>query len=157
MALHDQAAALADELSGRVSMTSRAYAELLRGLVAAAKGDQLAAIDYFNAALEMRDLWLAHYHLGIAYMEVGYNVEAMDEFELCRSRWGEGTAVFLDDKPSYWRLAELPYWQGRTLQAVGINDAARSRYEEYLARRDAGDGPLKEDARRGLMALEAGD
>ena len=67
------------------------------------------------------------------------------------------TTLFLDDKPSYWRLAELPYWQGRTLQAVGIDDAARERYEEYLARRDMSGGLLVDDAQRNLSALSVGE
>ena len=109
----------------------------------------MEAIERLSEAAEIADLWLVRFHLGRAYLEAGYFVEALDEFTLAQDRHGEATALFLDDLPTYRYLATLPYWQGRAQTELGMSDAAASSFNAFLARRPAG-GPLADDARQRL-------
>jgi tetratricopeptide (TPR) repeat protein len=146
---NDEALAIAETLANELSPQSRAYAKLVEGLIALESGDQMEAIERLSEAAEIADLWLVRFHLGRAYLEAGYFVEALDEFTLAQDRHGEATALFLDDLPTYRYLATLPYWQGRAQTELGMSDAAASSFNAFLARRPAG-GPLADDARQRL-------
>ena len=97
-----------------------------------------AAIDALNAAQRMADLWLVRFALGRAYFEHGAYHEAASEFEKCRQRRGEATALFLDDLPTFRHYATLPYWLGRAREMQKLD--ARPQFEEFLrSRQSAGD------------------
>jgi tetratricopeptide (TPR) repeat protein len=100
---------------------------------------------------EAADLWLVRFALGLAYFHHGDYPEAVSEFEKCRERRGEATAVFLDDLPT------VPLLRHAAL-------LARARARDAEARRAAavpgvpadppgatGD-PLVEDARRRIRS-----
>ena len=73
------------------------------------------------------------------------------EFEKCRERRGEATAIFLDDLPTFHYYAPLPYWLGRAREMQKLD--ARPQFQEFLRIRQAAAGdPLVEDARRRLEA-----
>ena len=146
---HEEALALADTLSQKVPPQPRAYALLIRAVVDLESGNHVRAIEQLTEAVGIADLWMLRYHLGRAYFEAGYYVEALDEFTAARDRHGEATAVFLDDLPSYRLIAMLPYWQGRAQAELGMADAAAENFETFIARRSAG-GPLVDDARQRL-------
>lgn len=146
---NDEALAIAETLANKLSPQSRAYAGLVEGLVFLETGDQMQAIERMTEAAEIADLWLVRFHLGRAFLEAGYFVEALDEFTLALDRHGEATALFLDDLPTYRHMATLPYWQGRAQTELGMSDAAASSFNAFLARRPAG-GPLVDDARQRL-------
>jgi len=95
--------------------------------------------------------------LGRAYLNLdAHIVEAMDELDTVWQRRGEGFAAFLDDTPTYQRLVEVPYWLGRSQEALGMKQAAMENYQDFLGRRDlAGGDPLVEDASLRVRALEA--
>ena len=91
----------------------------------------------------------------MAYFQRGNFAEALSEFELCRKRRGEATAIFLDDLPTFRYYAPVPYWLARSQEAIGMN--GRPRYEEFLKiRTSATNDPLVQDARRRLALLGQG-
>ncbi|MEL7312955.1 MAG: hypothetical protein AAFN07_15675 [Pseudomonadota bacterium] len=119
LGLIGEAEAIASELAAKLDAQSRAYGKLLSGLVALKAGDQIVAIDELQAGLELADVWLLRYHLGIALGESGYSTEAKFEFERCAERLGEAYALFLDDTPTFRYAADL----GRLRGGVGAVSA----------------------------------
>ena len=146
---NDEALATAKTLANKLSPQSRAYAQLVEGLVSLESGDPMKAIERMSEAADIADLWLIRFHLGRAYLEAGYFVEALDEFTLAETRHGEAMALFLDDLPTYRYMATLPYWLGRAQTELGMSDAAAKNFNAFLALRPAG-GPLVDDARQRL-------
>lgn len=144
---HDDAEAMAKELSQKLQPQSRAYAKLVRGLIYLNSGEHVEAIDTIYEALAMADLWLVRFYLGKAYLEAGFFAEALDEFIAAGDRQGEATSVFLDDLPTYRYLVTLPYWLGRAQEKLGMTAVAAENYIAYISRRPNGD-PLAEDARQ---------
>jgi tetratricopeptide (TPR) repeat protein len=107
------------------------------------------AIEQLTGALEIADLWLLRFHLGRAYFEADYFVEAVDELTAARQRQGEASALFLDDLPTYHHAATLPYWLGRAQAELGMSEDAAENFTLFLTLRPAG-GPLTDDARQRL-------
>jgi tetratricopeptide (TPR) repeat protein len=105
--------ALIQDLVGRVSSQSRAYAYILQAERSIALGSVGEAMDALAAARKLADVWLGRLVSGIAYETFGHRVEARDEFDTCMRRLGEVTAVFLDDVPTFRYVAELREWQQR--------------------------------------------
>jgi len=64
-------------------------------------------------ARQLADVWLGRFDAGVAYVQAGHFAEALLELELCEKRWGEATALFFDDVPTYGYHAPLSYWIGR--------------------------------------------
>ncbi len=147
----DEARAIAKDLTGRLPAQSRAYARLIEAEIAMSERKYPAAIDALNAAQKQADLWLVRFALGRAYFERGDYTAAASEFEKCRQRRGEATALFLDDLPTFRYYATLPYWLGRAREMQKLD--ARPQYEEFLKiRQGATADPLVEDARKRLDA-----
>ena len=145
----DEARAIAAILAGRLQAQSRAYGKLIEAEIAMNGKQWPAAIDALNAAQKLADLWLVRYSLGTAYFLRGDYLEAASEFEKCRQRRGEATALFLDDLPTFRYYATLPYWLGRARQMARLD--ARPQFQEFLRiRQGAAGDPLVEDARRRL-------
>lgn len=143
---HDAAMQIAASLAEQLSEQSRAYAEMIMGVVLLESGDHLAAINQLTAAINTADLWLLRFYRGRAYLEGGYFVEALDEFTVARDRHGEATAVFLDDLPTYRYMSTLPYWIARAQKGLGMSHDARQNFSAFMSRRSAG-GPMADDAR----------
>jgi eukaryotic-like serine/threonine-protein kinase len=148
----EQAKAVALELGKRLPAQSRAYARLIDAEIAMATKQYPAAIVSLQAARSIADLWLVRYVLGLAYFHRGDYLAASSEFDECRKRRGEATAIFLDDLPTFRYYAPVPYWLGRSLEVQGRE--SRPHYEEFLRiRRSAAQDLLAEDARRRINAL----
>ena len=145
--MDDDAETMAQSLSQKLHPQSRAYANLIRGLIHLKSGRHVEAIDSLNEALAMADLWLVRFYLGRAYLEAGFFAEALDEFIASGDRQGEATSIFLDDLPTYRYLATLPYWLGRAQEELGMASVAAENYSAYISRRPNGD-PLADDARQ---------
>ena len=96
--------------ASRLQAQSRAYGKFIEGEIAMSGKRWPAAIDALNAAQKLADLWLVRFDLGLAYFQRGNYLEAASEFEKCRARRGEATALFLDDLPTFRYYATLPYW-----------------------------------------------
>jgi tetratricopeptide (TPR) repeat protein len=145
----DDAREIIDDLARRLPAQSRAYAKLLEGEIAMSTRQYPAAIDALNAAQKLADLWLVRFSLGLAYFQRGDYPEALSEFEKCRERRGEATALFLDDLPTFRYYAALPYWLGRAREMQKLD--ARPQFQEFLRIRQAAtNDPLVEDARKRL-------
>ena len=145
----DEALRIATALGEKLSPQSRAYGNLIEGLVLSQSGDHVEAIEKLTAAIDKADLWLIRYFLGRTYLEAGFFVEALDEFTAADDRHGEAAALFLDDLPTYRYVSDLPYWQARAQEQLGMTDAATSNFRAFLAARPGG-GPLADDARQRL-------
>ena len=143
---------IADELLKSLQAESRAYGHVIAGEIASGNKRAVDAIENFRAALNLTDLWLARFSLGVVYVQAGgHDAEALSELEACVRRRGEATAIFLDDLPSFRYLASLPYWLGRAKEGLGQRAAAEENYKKYIALRpDAARDPLTTDARRRL-------
>ena len=110
-------------------------------------------MDAFRAAAKLRDLWLTHFDLGVAYVLAGptHAAEALAQFDICAKRRGEATAIFFDDLPSVRYLAPLSYWMGRAQEDLGMKGPAAENYKFYLALRPEGSNDrLADDARSRL-------
>ena len=152
----DEARRIVRELEVRLPAQSRAYARLIEGELAMAAKQYPAAIDAFNGAQKLADLWLIRYHLGLAYFHRGDYPESNSEFEKCRQRRGEATAIFFDDFPTFRYYATVPYWLGRAREMQKLD--ARLQYQEFLRiRHGASSDPLVDDARRRLGAASNHD
>jgi hypothetical protein len=77
----------------------------------------------------------------MAYLEAGHYPEAIDELELCVSRKGEITDVFLVDSATVRYFPPALYWLGRAEESLGSIDSARSRYRGYLELRGDAEPP----------------
>jgi tetratricopeptide (TPR) repeat protein len=142
------AQALADTLGQQLQPQRRAYAKVLQGEIALKQQRTFDAVEAFQAAQKMADVWLGRFDLGVAYVEAGHYAEALPELELAQKRRGEATAIFLDDIPSFRYLATLPYWLGRAQEGLGMGPAATANYKTFLAHRSSATDPLTADARR---------
>jgi len=111
---------IAADLDQQINVSSRAYAKIIEGEIALQRHRPTDAIDAFRAATGLRDLWLARFDLGIAYLDARHHAEALSEFETCKKRRGEASALFLDDQPTFRLLAPLPDWLARAQKGLGI-------------------------------------
>lgn len=144
----DEALGVAEKLQQKLPPQPRAYGLMINALVNLDAGDHVQAIEQLTEAVGIADLWLVRFHLGRAYLEAGYFVEALDEFMAVNDRHGEATAIFLEDLPSYRYIATLPYWLGRAQSELGMTADAAANFESFVARRPA--DPLADDARQRL-------
>jgi tetratricopeptide (TPR) repeat protein/tRNA A-37 threonylcarbamoyl transferase component Bud32 len=151
---HADARPLIDRLAKHLESRPRAYAKLLEGESALARGQKTEAIDALRAAQKLANLWLVRFNLGRAYLEAERFPDALAEFEECERRRGEATAVFLDDMPSVRHLAPLPYWLARASEGLGSKDSAVKHYRAYLSLRQPASDPLAADAERRLKSLQ---
>ena len=150
-----QARELAFELSSRTEGYSRVYAQMLQAELAIRARRPVDAVEYLRAAQKTVDLWLVHYLLGVAYVNAGRFQEALAELDVCATRRGEATAVFLDDVPTFRYLAPLPYWTGRAQEGMGLAPRAVESYQQFLSLRPDGTDALTVDVRNRLSKLKS--
>jgi hypothetical protein len=70
-----------------------------------------------DEALSGADFWQIHLMRARLLLEAGRNGEARAELAICSDRLGEGIAVYLNDRPSFRRLADLDALQRRADEA----------------------------------------
>ncbi|MGB5347180.1 MAG: tetratricopeptide repeat protein [Woeseia sp.] len=102
-----EAERVANELGKSLSQPKRAYALAITALIDSANGDAEAAIAAADTAIETMDLWLIRYLRATILLRAGKPAEAAADLALCEQRIGEGTAVFLNDRPSIRYLKKL--------------------------------------------------
>ncbi len=145
------AKALGTELTADLQPQTRAYAGIIAGEIALHEDRVDDAIAAFRAAAGLRDVWLAHFDLGIAYVRSGHYAEALSELETCKKRRGEAVAIFLDDIPSFRYLATLPYWLARAQEGLGMKGPSAENFKSYLSiRAESANDSLAADARQRL-------
>ncbi len=116
----------------RLQSEERAYGDLIEGCISLTKGDAVAAVDAFASSINKTDTWLGHHFLGRAYLAADVPAEALTEFELGVSRIGEATSIFLDDIPTFHRVAENRYWLAVAQVRLGMRKQARENLQVYL-------------------------
>lgn len=149
---HTDAKKIAGDLMNSVGQDERAYGLMLEGMLLTQDDQWTDAILALREAVDTVDAWLIRYALGKTYLLAGNYPAALDEFTSLNARRGEASAVFLDEMPTYRLLAELPYWTGRSHEALNNEKAALTQYESYIALRPTGT-PLSEDAKIRVAAL----
>jgi tetratricopeptide (TPR) repeat protein len=148
-----QAAALADALRLSLRPDPQAYARAIDGFLLLARNEPRDAVTAFLEAQKLADTWLGRFGLGRAYLSVPEAApEAYAAFEVCLRRSGEAAAVFLDDVPTYHRLAPVHYYMGLAQMGLGSPQAAES-FKTFLAIKQHGDDPLVAEARLQLAQL----
>ena len=115
--------ALINELETKLPAQPRAYARIVAAEQLLREKRHLEAIETLQAAQKVIDLWLGRYVLGLAYLEAGHPAEALAELESCMKRRGEATALFIDDMPTFRRIAALPSLLTRAQQGLGVAPA----------------------------------
>jgi tetratricopeptide (TPR) repeat protein len=141
----EAATEIASELGEQLQPQSRAYANMILGIIESQAGRHVTALEKMQEAVELSDFWLVRFYLGQAYLAAGAAVEANDEFMLCGQRKGEASAIFLNDQPTWRYMATLPYWLGRAQEAIGMSHSAADNYRQFLDSYQGGT-PLVEDA-----------
>ena len=144
-----EASEIAADLRQRPQATARAFEKLIEGEIALAEKRTADAQLALRQALQLADLWLVRLASGIASVHGEDYVAAMQDLNVCVTRRGEATAVFLDDVPSIRYLAPVHYWLGRAREGTGVKDQALESYRTFLTLRPStSKDPLVADARR---------
>jgi tetratricopeptide (TPR) repeat protein len=139
---------LAAELGKELLAEPQAYAKLILGKIALKEHNVAQAIQLFTEAKTLADTWIAHFDLGVAYLEAGSFVEADSEFDTCIKRRGEVVELFNDDQPTYSYLPLVYYYQGRAREGLKSPGSVDS-YRTYLSiRGQAGQDSLLPDVRK---------
>ena len=137
------------------SLNAVAYARIIEAKAQLREGNKVGAIRLLDSTWkEVLDCWLVRVELGKAYLEDSRSFEAYDQFDKCRNRRGEVTALFVDDIPTLRYLPPLYYFLGRAQEGLGSLQAADS-YNTYISiKKTATDkDPLVKDARARLDSL----
>jgi serine/threonine protein kinase/tetratricopeptide (TPR) repeat protein len=144
----DKARDLAGELQKNIEPLNRAYSKMIGGELSLKRGDVSGAIDLFQEAQNLVDIWLSHFMLGRAYLEANAFSQAYSEFNICLKRRGEVSSVYFNDLPTYRYLPPLYYYLGRAQEGLNSDQAADS-YNAFLIIKEKGDGDwMVEDARQ---------
>ena len=142
--------AIATELSAKITPQARAYASIIEGEIALKDKRLAQAIEAFQAPQKLADVWLGRFMLGVAYIPGRKTTRRRClSWTGAAKRRGEATAIFLDDMPSFRRLAAVPYYLGRAQEGLGMKPRAIENYNAYLALlADAAHDPNAADARK---------
>jgi len=149
----NDARSLAKTLDANLAPDVQVYAHVTYARTRLKEGDREGAIRELEDIQKIHDSWLGRFELGRAYIEAGKYPEAYSQFDQCRKRRGEATAVFLDDVPTVRYLPPLYYYLGRAQEGLGSPAAAES-YRTFLSIKEKGGEPLLEEVRRRLAALK---
>jgi eukaryotic-like serine/threonine-protein kinase len=122
---------LASALSSQLDPDDQAYAKLLEGESYLKRGDAKRAAALFEEAQKLADTWIGRFDLGRAYIAMGAFTEADSELEKCLKRRGEGSALFLDDVPTFRATPQIYYYLGRAQEGLK-SPAAVVSYKSFL-------------------------
>jgi tetratricopeptide (TPR) repeat protein len=137
----EKARPLVEALDNEIPKEARAYANIVKGVLALKRGDVRRAVINFDDANRLFDTWIGQFDLGRAALEAGLFSKADSAFDAClNARRGEALALFVDEQPTYAYLAPAYYYLGRTRQGLKSNRYGEA-YQEYLNLR----GGSKED------------
>ncbi len=144
--------AISDALSARADSHSRAYGQMLSGLVLEREGKTTQAILAMRDATETADLWLIRYQTAWAYLRADNFLEALGELTTLQERRGEAAAAFFDGAPTYRLTSQLTLLKGEAQQALNMQSAARKSYEKFISLRPDGEA-IAEDAKARIANL----
>jgi tetratricopeptide (TPR) repeat protein len=146
---------IASDLEKMLQAHTTAYARMISGAHAFARGRMAEGVEQMRDAQKRRDSWFSRFLLGKAYVEAGQFTEGLAELEPCVKRRGETTDVFIDDLPTLRYLPPAYYWLARAQEATGAVSDARTNYDAFLKLRADADprDPLAADAQKRVAAL----
>lgn len=107
------------------------YAKILEAEIALQDGDARNALRLLTEANALIDTWIAHFDLGLAYLNAGAFARAEAEFDRCLERRGEALSLMFDESPTYGYLAPVFYYQGRAREEL-TSERFRESYRAYL-------------------------
>jgi len=146
----DKAAEMQAKFAKRIEPENQAYAKIMSGAIALARGEAVNAINIFKESQKHADSWLGRLFLGKAYLAAGAFAEAQAEFENCLARRGEATSVFFNDLPTFHHFPQVYYYLG--LAQEGMSSAkAKESFAAFLKikdKADAGDKMVEEARKR---------
>ena len=148
----EKARELGSELSRKIQPSHRAFAKLIGGELSKARGDVSGAVQLYQEAQDLVDMWYGRFLLGCVFLEMEAYSEAYSEFDQCLKRRGEATSVFFIDFPTFRYMPPVYYYLGRAQEGLK-SDAARDSYEAFLIIKDKADGDwMVEDARQRISS-----
>lgn len=148
-----EAEAIGRTLDSQLTPQPRAYGRLVAARLMLARKDVPGAVQALRDGTKLADLWLLRYWLGVTLVQADAFPQALSELEMCQSRRGEATSVFLDDVPSWRYTAPMHYWLGRAREGTGQRGGAAASYKAFLSLRpDRPHGSLAADAEQRLTA-----
>jgi len=118
----EAADAIAEQFAEQLRPQARAYARLIKGIIALENQQYVQAVDELKAALDFADLWIVRYYLGRAYLAAGYPAEASSELDAAHQRRSEAMAMFFDDVPTWRYMSQLEKW--REQARLSLSDMA---------------------------------
>ena len=137
----------------QLSADPQAYGKLVLGEVELHDGNAQNALKAFQEAGKISDAWLVHLDLGRAFLAAGAFPQAAAEFEICKKRRGEATAVFLNDVPSFYLYPQVLFYRGLAEEGLKTGDAA-DYFSQFLAIKSKGAGdPMIAEARKHVEIL----
>jgi tetratricopeptide (TPR) repeat protein len=146
--MQSKALPLAEQLRNSIETDSQAYAKIVEGQVAFEQGQMQDALRFFDDAKKIADTWWGRYTMARAYIAIGAYPEADSELEVCLTRRGEATALFLDEIPTYHLLPPVYYYLGRAQEGLKSPAAADS-FRTFLSMKEKTDkDPIVLDAQR---------
>lgn len=148
----EEATSIARRFGESSSSGDQAFGLTIEGLIQLHRQEHESAIQSFDRALQLTDLWLTHFMLGRAHLASKSYEKALSEFQLCHARRGEAMAMFLDDVPTYRVIVPLKYWTAQAQASLGLTTDAISNLEDFLELRPNG-GQYVEEARDLLSQL----
>ncbi len=141
---------LASGLASEQQVEHQAYAKIIEGEAALARGEKNQAIKSITEANNLLDTWIGRFELGRAYLEAGLFVEADSEFDGCVKRRGEAIELLMDNVPTIASFPPVYYFQGRVREGLK-NAAFADSYRTYLSiRGKSAEDPLVAEIHRRL-------
>ena len=129
-------------LASELELEPQAYAKIVEGAIALKEGDPREAVGLLQEANELFDTWIGHFELGLAYLELGADLQTDSEFDDCLGRRGEALSL-VSGRGTHLQLFPvgllLPGSRSRESRDRGIRRLLRpvSRYSRRLRGRCA--------------------
>jgi tetratricopeptide (TPR) repeat protein len=141
-------------LRNAAAENTKANVAIIEGEIRLKSRDFDQAVNFFRNAISYYDPWLAHYELGMAYLEKGAFPEASSEFETCVKRRGEAADLFHDEIPTFYLYPAAYYYLALAQEGMGSSSAAAGSFREFLSfQLKSNESPLASDARRRLASF----
>jgi len=121
------------------------YRRISEAYASAGRGDADAVTRFEKQLSENRGTWLAHLHAGLLRLRSGDARAALRHLNWTVEHRYEASAAYLDDVPTIRYWSDAWYWSGVANEMAGDRQAAKVRYESFLASRArASDGRTTE-------------
>ena len=114
----DGARRISAALSSKLGRDARAYSHVVEAECLASDHRFGDAVDELYSAFELADIWIGHVRLAEILVRAGHSFEGVEEFNRCVERLGEGSAIYLDDVPTFRFARNVRELRNSTLNAI---------------------------------------